>query len=240
MTKYVDYDLTDPAKRYIHNGTNACLTNPAKVYMQYFCVQKRGVLNNKREQGLFISCCAAFAAVFFLVVVWYQDKTNKLDFEKWDIDNLTCSDFTIEYAISQSMWDQFSDELHVHNQTVLGGAAPDHQNAGLPVVTMEAFLEHQLTRRLNKCKPILENVEIRIANITFAFANEELLGLLKKRGAYVAKGKLTKVPELNTKIDELCKKNKAEYTRPVTAFVTFERQEGKDRCLKYFADPKQA
>lgn len=62
----------------------------------------------------------------FLVVVWYQQKTNKLDFEKWDIDNLTASDFTIEYAISQSMWDQFTAELHVHNQTVLGGAAPDH------------------------------------------------------------------------------------------------------------------
>jgi len=172
------------------------------------------------------------------VVVWYLQKTNKLDFEKWDIDNLTCSDFTIEYAISQSMWDQFVSELHVHNQTVLGGAAPDHQNQGLPVVTMEAFLEHQLTRRLNKCRPIMEDVEIRIANITFAFANEELLGLLKKRGGYVASGKLHKVPELNAKIDELCKKNKAEYTRPVTAFVTFERQEGKDRCLKYFCDPK--
>ena len=60
------------------------------------------------------------------MVVWYLQKTNKLDFEKWDIDNLTCSDFTIEYAISQSMWDQFVSELHVHNQTVLGGAAPDH------------------------------------------------------------------------------------------------------------------
>jgi hypothetical protein len=88
---------------------------------------------------------------------------------------------------------------------------------------MEAFLEHQLTRRLNKCKPILENVEIRVANITFAFANEELLRLLKKRGGYVADGKLHKVPALNEEIDTKCKANKAEYTRPVTAFVTFER-----------------
>lgn len=71
MTKYVDYNIDDPAERYIHNGTNACLTNPAKVYMQYFCVQTRGELNNKREQGLFISCAASFSAVVFLVVVWY-------------------------------------------------------------------------------------------------------------------------------------------------------------------------
>jgi hypothetical protein len=39
--------------------------------MQYFCVQTMGALNNKRGQGLFISCAAAFCAVFFLVVVWY-------------------------------------------------------------------------------------------------------------------------------------------------------------------------
>lgn len=103
---------------------------------------------------------------------------------------------------------------------------------------MEAFLEHYLTRKLNRCPRVLEDVEIRVANITFAFANEELLGLLKKRGALVAKGKFSKIPEINQKIQKLCLEKKAEYTRPVTAFITFERQEGKDRCLKYFADPK--
>ena len=85
---------------------------------------------------------------------------------------------------------------------------------------------------------VIEDVEIRIANITFAFANEELISLLNERGAYVASGKLSKVPKINEKIHKLALEKKDEYTRPVTAFVTFERQEGKDRALKYFADPK--
>lgn len=51
---------------------------------------------------------SCFAAVFFLVVVWYLQKTNDLDFIKWDIDNLTCSDFTIEYSISEDMWTLFN------------------------------------------------------------------------------------------------------------------------------------
>ena len=71
-------------------------------------------MNIKREQGLFISTAGAFAAVVFLVVVWYLEKTSELDFIKWDIENLTCSDFTIEYAISQQMWDMFNVQLGSH------------------------------------------------------------------------------------------------------------------------------
>jgi hypothetical protein len=106
-------------------------------------------------------------------------------------------------------------------------------------VTFEAFLEHYFTRKLNRCPKIIEDVEIRIANITFGFANQDLLKILTERGTLVAKGKFEKVPPLNEKIEQMSKEHRAEYIRPVAAFLTFERQEGKDRCLKYFADPNE-
>jgi hypothetical protein len=65
------------------------------------------------------------------------------------------------------------------------------------VVTFEAFLEHYFTRKLNRVPKILEDVEIRIANVTFGFANQELLAVLKKRGSLIASGKFEKVPPLN-------------------------------------------
>lgn len=86
------------------NGTNNCTTNPAKLYMQYKCKQTTDELNIKREQGLFISFCACFACLFWLIVVWYLQKTNDVDFMHWDIDNLTSSDFTIECQITEDMW----------------------------------------------------------------------------------------------------------------------------------------
>jgi len=46
------------------------------------------------------------------------------------------------------------------------------------------------------------------------------------------------VPKINEEIEKLIKKKKNELIRPVSAFITFERQEGKDRAIKYFADPK--
>jgi len=110
----------------------------------------------------------------------------------------------------------------------------------LPVVTFEAFLEHYFTRKLNRVPKVIEDVEIRIANITFGFANQQLLHLLKERGSLIAKGKFEKVPPINEKIERLSKEKKDEFTRPVAAFITFERQEGKDRAIKYFCDKTKA
>lgn len=157
----------------------------------------------------------------------------------WDIDNLTSSDFTIEYQVTEEMWNLFKVQLASHNSLPKGGAAPHHEDKGLPVVTFEAFLEHYFTRKLNRVPKIIEDVDIRIANITFGFANQELLAILKERGALVAKGKFEKVPPLNEKIEKISKEKKDEMVRPVAAFLTFERQEGKDRALKYFADPNE-
>jgi len=64
---------------------------------------------------------------------------------------------------------------NTHAQLPAGGAAPNHIGEALPVVTFEAFLEHYFTRKLNRVPAIIEDVEIRVANITFGFANQELL-----------------------------------------------------------------
>lgn len=65
-------------------------------------------MNEKREQGLLISCSAGLASLVFLIVVYYLRKTEELDFQTWDINNLTSSDFTVEYKITEQMWDLFN------------------------------------------------------------------------------------------------------------------------------------
>ena len=104
-----------------------------------------------------------------------------------------------------------------------GSAAPDHQGHGLPVLTFEVFLEYYFTKKLNKCPHVNEDCEVRIANITFGFANQDLIGILRKRGGYCAEGKFEKVPELNKEIEKMCQDNFDDFTRPVAAFLTFER-----------------
>jgi hypothetical protein len=36
----------------------------------------------------------------------------------------------------------------------------------------------------------------------------------------------------------LTKEKRTDFIRPVAAFITFEKQEGRDRALKYFCDKK--
>lgn len=148
-----------------------------------------------------ISSIACFAAIFFLIVVFYLKKTNDVDYQQWDLMNLTASDFTVEYSITEEMWNLFNVQLGSHSQLPLGGSSPSHIGEGLPVVTFEAFLEHYFTRKLNRCPKVIEDVEIRVANITFGFCNQELIKVLTERGGYIAKGKFEKVPALNEKID---------------------------------------
>lgn len=74
---------------------------------------------------------------------------------------------------------------------------------------------------------------IRISMITFAFDNAELINLLKQRGLAIKMEKYDKMREINKKIDDLTAANLKKYNRPVTAFLTFENEEGLNRCKAY-------
>ena len=94
-----------------------------------------------------------------------------------------------------------------------------------------------MCEKLNSMPKLFEEVDIKISNITLGFNNPELLKLLISRGSLITAGKFTKVAELNEKIEKYVKDHKDELTKPVAAFITFEREEGKNRALAYFCKP---
>ena len=79
---------------------------------------------------------------------------------------------------------------------------------------------------------------MRIANITFAFNNAKLIGLLRQRGAQVAAGQFRKLPAIDEKINELKEKDLQSLTKPVAAFITFETQDGYERACEFKATRK--
>lgn len=74
---------------------------------------------------------------------------------------------------------------------------------------------------------------INISMFTFAFDNAELINLLKKRGDAIKFERWDEMRTINAKIDMLKSKNCDKYNRPVTAFLTFENEEGLNRCKAY-------
>lgn len=75
--------------------------------------------------------------------------------------------------------------------------------------------------------------KIYISLVTFAFDNAELITLLKERGNAIKFEKWDTMREINRKINELKTKNVEKYNRPVAAFLTFENEEGINRCRAY-------
>ena len=94
-----------------------------------------------------------------------------------------------------------------------------------------------MCEKLNSMPKLIEEVDIKISNITLGFNNPELLKLLISRGSLITSGKFTKLEEMNEKIEKYVKDHKEELTKPVAAFITFEREEGKNRALTYFCKP---
>jgi hypothetical protein len=74
---------------------------------------------------------------------------------------------------------------------------------------------------------------INISLITFAFDNSELINLLKARGNAIKFEKWERMRKIDRKINELKTRNVEKYNRPVTAFLTFENEEGINRCRAY-------
>jgi hypothetical protein len=74
---------------------------------------------------------------------------------------------------------------------------------------------------------------INIALITFAFDNGEMINLLKERGTAIKFEKFEKMREMNKKIDDLKRRDLDKLSRPVSAFLTFENEEGLNRCMNY-------
>lgn len=74
---------------------------------------------------------------------------------------------------------------------------------------------------------------INISMFTFAFDNAELINLLKQRGQAIKFEKWDRMREINKMIDDLKTVNAEKFNRPVTAFLTFENEEGLNRCKAY-------
>ena len=95
----------------------------------------------------------------------------------------------------------------------------------------ENYLESEFLKKLNSFAFVINDIECSLANITFAYDNPQLLMLLTMRGTLITSGKFDKVPEINRLIQKLKEEKANELTRPVTAFLTFNTQEGYERAL---------
>jgi len=70
------------------------------------------------------------------------------------------------------------------------------------------------------------DARIKVANTTFAFDNAELINLLKQRGLAINADNFDLMRQIDKEINGLKQEKLASIVRPVSAFMTFESEEG--------------
>ena len=120
--------------------------------------------------GLFIVCLGIFVSLLFLLVHWYLKETAEIDFKLWDVETVTASDFTVEFGIPEAIWEDF-------NRTELPKLQQQHPTSSV-LMLFEEYITEVLTKKLNAFEYVVDNIDCKVANISFAYDTPELLKLL--------------------------------------------------------------
>ena len=64
----------------------------------------------KYDQILIISTLILFIGFILVVLIYYMQNTSKLEQKSYDSNTITAADFTVEFDITQKMWDDFETE----------------------------------------------------------------------------------------------------------------------------------
>ena len=92
------------------------------------------------------------------------------------------------------------------------------------------YLKENIMRQMTDEK----SLPVSIASIHIAYDNAELINMLDERGNLLVKEDQHGMKKIETKIIEQISKNYEKFSTPVAAFVIFETEENRNRCIGQF------
>ena len=128
---------------------------------------------------MLFGCISVFIYLYTVVYIDYITTVQKNNFVDWDVKTITAGDYTIEFDIKEESYERWS-------KTYL-----DKQNPISEVAQFKIYLQNELERRINAFPdqgydPEDErDYEKKIAQITFAYDNGEVVQWLMDRGVYI-------------------------------------------------------
>jgi hypothetical protein len=182
-----------------------CTDFRSYVYVQYACTQSMAVLQSKHNQISLVSCCGVFLVCIYIITIYWFKKVSKLNQLDWDIQTITPGDYTVQMEITDKAYNWFlASEQYQRDK-----------NRGLSVgeslkTYIKTELEKTLTDKLKEMRqdPTVDtssiNIQqVKIADISFAFNNAELIHLLRERGGHIVSQNYDKMREVEAKITEV-------------------------------------
>jgi len=166
-------------------------------------------------------------ALLFLIMLYYAKERLEIIAREWDLNMITAGDYTVTKVISEDDYISFKTG---QNET----------STDAPAYIYMKHLKEKYEREITLMPKVNDDVDsIKIANISFAFNNDDMIKLLQRRGNAIMNNNIENKIKIEKEIDEIHKAKSSELSRPVKAFVTFELQEGYERAKKMKEDNKR-
>ena len=184
-----------------------------------------------------VGCLGVFVYLFSTIYLDYLKQVQKNNFLDFDIKTITAGDYSIEFDLDHRIYEKWKSTYYMENNPIS------------EMAQFKIYIQNILEERISAMNDLgydgpCENPDekkIKIAQITFAFHNEKIINLLKKRGVFIRTEKWDKLDDINDKIDDSLKDeallNKLQ--TPCSVFATFETEEGVNRALQLNKQIKQ-
>ena len=166
--------------------------------------------------------------VFLTVLRWFRYRTGQ-EFEIYDQETVTASDYSAEVDISDKMFNKFIKKFE---KKMKNKNSSDDQNKISLVYEFKTSLIKTIERQITNIPAISKEIEsTAISSLYFSFNNKEIIDLLSQRGGFLISGDIIKAKDFESKIEEIIEKHYYEMGVPTTAFIIFEEEEAWQRAL---------
>lgn len=122
------------------------------------------------------------AAFLYSYVIYYLRKSSELDYKIWDSKTTTSSDFTVMIPIPELVWKAYQSESH-------------YRQKYKEKEPLEHFKEHfrrEISAQVQKLPNVLSHDcedNVKVASLSLAYDNREILEILKSRGQSLINGR---------------------------------------------------
>jgi len=140
----------------------------------------------------------------------------------------------VEFQISKTAYEKYKAEVYQANDEESKGISMGQSLKSYLKAEIEKILTEEHKNETDPEKLKNQDVEeIKVAAINFAFNNKKLMELLRKRGGFITQNNFEKMREVEQEINQLKNEEYETFIRPVTAFITFQDEDGFNRACEH-------
>ncbi|TNV85819.1 hypothetical protein FGO68_gene5047 [Halteria grandinella] len=238
---------------YLHKDMpQQCLSEESMFFIQVSCQEATYQQFKKKFSGLIISTIVCFQGLFFFISISKLKKKSSEEFEQWDKDTVTTSDYTVACTIDRGIFEEFSKREKRERQF-----AGQNENTSEPklegkqtlfmrmhshffnndvkesrIYRFKEYFTNEIEQILNQQPQRTQQAikRVKIVDTVFAFSNSDLLNMLKMRGKYIKYNMNRELAKLDIDLGKYVQRNGDVISRPTKAFITFEDEEGYQRA----------